>query len=53
MCKKLLQFSSALSRLQPQDLIEYFLILLNIKHVVVGFAYKFGSKGAGTPEHLK
>lgn len=47
------QFSPALSRVQPQDFIENFLIPLKIKHVVAGFDYKFGSKGTGTPEYMK
>ncbi|MDQ0217388.1 FAD synthetase family protein [Peribacillus cavernae] len=49
----IVQFSPALSKLQPDDFIEHFIIPLNIKHVVAGFDYKFGSKGAGTPEYLE
>ncbi len=49
----IVQFSPTLSKVQPQDFIELFILPLNIKHIVVGFDYRFGSKGTGTPEYLK
>ncbi|WP_052728225.1 FAD synthetase family protein [Domibacillus tundrae] len=49
----IVQFNPALSKVKPHDFIEYFLAPLKIKHIVVGFDYKFGFKGTGTPEFLK
>lgn len=47
------QFNQELSMVHPVDFIEHFLVPLNIKHAIVGFDYKFGSKGMGDAEYLK
>lgn len=46
------QFNLAVSKVSPEDFIEQFLVPLNIKHIIVGFDYKFGIEGKGTPEYL-
>lgn len=47
-----LEFNEEMIRLSPIDFVEKILIPLNVKYVVCGFDYTFGSKGAGKVEDL-
>ncbi|MGM8214516.1 bifunctional riboflavin kinase/FAD synthetase [Bacillaceae bacterium W0354] len=40
-------FNQQLSKLTPSDFVKHFFINLNVKHVVGGFDFSFGHKGAG------
>lgn len=48
-----LDFNKEVSQTSPEEFIEKMIIDFGVKHVVVGFDYRFGFKGAGTPEVLK
>lgn len=48
----LVTFNQELSQLTPKHFIEHFIIGLNIQHLVAGFDYTFGHKGAGTMEMI-
>ncbi|NHM31359.1 bifunctional riboflavin kinase/FAD synthetase [Neobacillus terrae] len=47
------EFNHELSRLTPDDFIDCFLVPLNMKYAIVGFDYKFGTKGIGDADYLK
>ncbi len=47
------QFDEQLASLSPEKFIEIFIKKLGIQHVVAGFDYSFGAKGAGTMEDMK
>ncbi|WP_085992373.1 bifunctional riboflavin kinase/FAD synthetase [Oceanobacillus senegalensis] len=49
----IINFNRELSQLSPQEFIDYFIIGLNIKHVVAGFDYTFGHKGRGNMDNIK
>ncbi|WP_368654859.1 riboflavin biosynthesis protein RibF [Ornithinibacillus sp. 4-3] len=43
----IITFNQELSRLLPAQFIDYFIVGLNIKHLVAGFDYTYGFKGKG------
>lgn len=43
----IIKFNKELSQLPPQDFVDHFIIGLNIRHIVAGFDYTYGHKGAG------
>lgn len=45
-------FNKALSSLSSQQFVDFFIKQLGVKHVVAGFDYSFGAKGAGTMEDM-
>lgn len=45
-------FNKELSKLTPETFIEHFIIGLNISHLVAGFDYTFGHKGAGNMDNI-
>ncbi|QFT88913.1 Riboflavin biosynthesis protein RibF [Bacillus sp. THAF10] len=46
------KFDLHFASLVPQDFVDQYIIGLNIKHVVAGFDYSYGSLGKGTMETL-
>ncbi|NLI67617.1 MAG: riboflavin biosynthesis protein RibF [Bacilli bacterium] len=48
----IITFNEALSKLSPQGFIDHFIVGLNITHLVAGFDYTFGHKGAGNMENI-
>lgn len=46
-------FDRNVASLSPVEFIENYIIKLNVKFVIVGFDYRFGYKGQGTPALLK
>lgn len=46
------EFNNEFMNLTPSEFIETVLLKLNVKHVVCGFDYTFGKKGAGKVEDL-
>src|SRR5699024_6950575 len=48
----IITFNKELSLLSPQDFIDSFIAGLNIQHLVAGFDYSFGHKGAGNMENI-
>lgn len=48
----IVEFDQALASLLPEEFVDVFIKGLNVKHVVAGFDYSFGSKGAGTMEDM-
>lgn len=48
----IITFNKELSQLSPQAFIDHFIIGLNITHLVAGFDYTFGHKGAGNMENI-
>jgi riboflavin kinase/FMN adenylyltransferase len=47
-------FDEDFAKLSPEAFIQqYLMALFHIRHVVAGFNYSFGQKGAGTPEFLR
>ncbi|WP_077621924.1 bifunctional riboflavin kinase/FAD synthetase [Sediminibacillus massiliensis] len=46
-------FNEELSRLEPQDFADHFLIGLNIKHLVSGFDFSYGYKGKGSVDTIE
>lgn len=46
------KFDMSFASLVPQDFVDQYIIGLNIKHVVAGFDYSYGSLGKGTMETL-
>lgn len=49
----IVEFDHALASLLPEQFVDVFINGLNVKHVVAGFDFSFGSKGAGTMEDMK
>ncbi|WP_274361633.1 bifunctional riboflavin kinase/FAD synthetase [Paenibacillus thermotolerans] len=47
------RFDDGLSKLSPSDFIQQVLLPLGVRHVVVGFNFSFGHKGAGSPQLLE
>lgn len=45
-------FDKELSTLSPRDFVDHFIIELHITHLVAGFDYSFGHKGAGNMENI-
>lgn len=48
----IIKFNKELSGLPPQEFIDHFIIGLNIKHLVAGFDYSYGFKGAGNMANI-
>ncbi|MEO3945053.1 bifunctional riboflavin kinase/FAD synthetase [Gorillibacterium sp. CAU 1737] len=48
----LVKFDQAFSQLTPEEFVEQVLVKLNLDTVVVGFDFRFGRGGAGTPDSL-
>ena len=48
-----LEFNQTVSQTSPAQFIDQIIVQLGVKHVVVGFDYRFGYRGAGSPELLK
>lgn len=49
----IITFNKELSQLSPQGFIDHFIIDLHIKHLVAGFDYTYGHKGAGNMTVIK
>lgn len=49
----IVKFDEGLSSLSPAEFIDRFIKGLHVKHVVAGFDFTFGKKGAGTMEEMK
>lgn len=49
----IVEFDQALASLLPEQFVDVFIKGLNVKHVIAGFDYSFGSKGAGTMEDMR
>ncbi|MGP4072202.1 bifunctional riboflavin kinase/FAD synthetase [Piscibacillus sp. B03] len=45
-------FNADLAKLSPEDFVQKFFIDLNVKHVVGGFDFSFGHKGAGKIQNM-
>jgi|SRR5690625_1783191 len=48
----LIEFDKKLSSLEPQQFIDYFIAGLNVKHLVAGFDFTYGFKGAGNMNNI-
>src|SRR5699024_2095405 len=48
----IITFNKELSLLSPQTFIDHFIVDLNIQHLVAGFDYSFGHKGAGNMQNI-
>ncbi|MEH7344838.1 bifunctional riboflavin kinase/FAD synthetase [Bacillus sp. JJ1532] len=48
----IVNFSREFASLLPQEFVDQYLIDLNVKHVIAGFDYTYGSMGKGTMETL-
>lgn len=49
----IVRFNPLFASLQPSEFIRQYIVGLNVKHVVVGFDYRFGCKAAGDVQSLK
>lgn len=49
----IITFNKELSQLSPAQFIEHFIMGLHIKHLVAGFDYTFGHKGAGNMDNIQ
>lgn len=45
-------FDAILAALSPKEFVEIFIKKLGVRHVIAGFDYTFGSKGAGTMQDM-
>jgi len=52
-CFYIIKFNEVLSKLSPEKFIEHFIIGLHVTHLVAGFDYTFGHKGAGNMTNIK
>lgn len=48
----IITFNEELSQLSPKTFVDHFIIGLHITHLVAGFDYTFGHKGAGNMENI-
>ncbi|MBO1003762.1 bifunctional riboflavin kinase/FAD synthetase [Pseudogracilibacillus auburnensis] len=48
----IITFNKQLSKLTPKQFVNHFIIDLHIKHVVAGFDFTFGHKGAGNMDNI-
>lgn len=48
----MITFNKVLSKLSPAEFIHHFIIQLNIKHLIAGFDFTFGYKGAGNMNNI-
>lgn len=48
----IITFNEALSKLSPEKFVDHFIIGLHITHLVAGFDYTFGHKGAGNMDNI-
>jgi len=46
-------FNKGFARLSPNTFVKYYIIDLNVTHVVAGFDYTYGHKGTGTMDTMK
>ncbi|KQL58674.1 MULTISPECIES: bifunctional riboflavin kinase/FAD synthetase [Bacillaceae] len=46
------RFTPSFSKLTPQQFVDDFIVSLQVEHVVAGFDFTYGIKGAGTMEQL-
>ncbi|WP_167629840.1 bifunctional riboflavin kinase/FAD synthetase [Listeria valentina] len=46
------RFTAAFADLSPEQFVEDYLVKLNARHVVAGFDYSYGKKGAGKMEEM-
>lgn len=49
----ILSFTPELASASPREFVESILLKICCVHIVVGFNYSFGAKGAGTPQDLE
>ena len=49
----IVKFDEVLSSLSPEQFVDRFIKGLGVKHVVAGFDFTFGAKGAGTMEEME
>lgn len=49
----IIKFNKELSSLSPETFIDHFIIGLNIKHLIAGFDYTYGFKGAGNMQTIE
>lgn len=49
----IVRFDWELASLSPEQFVDIFIKGLHVKHVTAGFDFTFGSKGAGTMEHME
>lgn len=49
----MITFNEALSKLSPEDFVDHFIIGLHITHLIAGFDYTFGHRGAGNMDNIK
>ena len=47
------RFTSDFAKLSPEQFVQLFVKDLDVKHVIAGFDYTFGSRGSGTMEVMK
>lgn len=52
-CFYIITFNEQLSKLSPESFVEHFIIGLHITHLVAGFDYTFGHKGAGNMNNIE
>ncbi|MEK8130183.1 bifunctional riboflavin kinase/FAD synthetase [Paenibacillus filicis] len=48
----MVDFNESFMRLSPEEFVEHMLVPLNLDTVYVGFDFRFGHRGAGTPDTL-
>jgi len=48
----IITFNEELSKLSPQTFLDHFIVGLHITHLVAGFDYTFGHKGAGNMDNI-
>ncbi|UOQ47830.1 bifunctional riboflavin kinase/FAD synthetase [Gracilibacillus caseinilyticus] len=48
----IIRFDQPLAQLSPQAFIEHFIVGLNISHLVAGYDFTFGHKGAGNMDNI-
>lgn len=51
-CFYIIRFNKTLSQLSPKQFVDHFIIGLHISHLVAGFDYTFGHKGAGNMDNI-
>ena len=49
----MITFNETLSKLSPQEFVDHFIKGLHITHLVAGFDYTFGHRGAGNMDNIK
>ncbi len=49
----IIRFDKTLSQLSPKEFLEHFIVGLNIDHLVAGYDFSFGFKGAGNMSNIQ